>query len=205
MEHTKDKWHRDGASHHAWDTRLQQPSSSGHVNGLITQNTHHLFLQEPSEEVPEATWVTRFAQAAASSWVPSIRMGKKWKTSSLPCSLPAGSNSNTIRELMWQPRRYLPALCFPNPRPSCCRTPRSPFPSLHEVPPCPPCPRLDQEQHHTWVQHPAPAAPSILALAPIPKTGVSSALAEGVQQSTCWSASALSWICSTGAPKKTFV
>lgn len=132
-------------------------------------------------------------------------MGKKWAISSLPCSLPAGINSNASRELTWHTRRSFLALCFPGPSPSCGGTPRSPFPSLHRLPPHPLYPRLDQEQYDTRAQHPAPAAPSVLSLTPIPKMGAISALAGGTQQSACQSASALGWICSTGVPEKIFV
>lgn len=57
MECTEDKWHQDRASCHMRDTRQEQPGCSGHVKRLNTPKPHCLFLQEPSEEVPEATWV----------------------------------------------------------------------------------------------------------------------------------------------------
>lgn len=69
MEHPEDKWHWDGASRHRRDTRQKRPGCGGRVNQLNTQTPRWPLLQEPSEEMPETTWVVRFAQGAAGSWV----------------------------------------------------------------------------------------------------------------------------------------
>lgn len=150
--------------------RQEQPSCGGHIKQLNTQTAHCLLPQEPSRKVPKTTWATRFASAAAGSWVQHITVGKKWEISSVPCSLPAGIDSNATQKLVWETKRPFLTLCFPSPWPSYGGTPTSPFPSLHQVPPDPPHPRLDEEKHHTWGQHPAPAASSGLSPTPIPKT-----------------------------------
>lgn len=163
MEHPEDKWHWDGASRHRRDTRQKRPGCGGHVNQLNTQTPRWPLLQEPSEEMPETTWVVRFAQGAAGSWVHRTRGGKKWEISSSPRTLPAEINSSATRELSWQTSSSFPALCFP------LGTPRSPFPSPHQLPSHPPFPRLDQEQHYTRGQHPAPPHPPSFLL--LPKRG----------------------------------